>query len=823
MGKKYTFGFLCSVLFCTFSCYDRSNPFDEGGSNYIPPKITINEEASSVKNQDTVHFDSVTIVVAGNREQSRFNLKVDNRYWMTNWEPEGTFGFGELPDGKHTVHINSMYRGGELVVSNSITFYVLTKGYKPEFKNENDTVITLFEGKPVILSAHAEGNSILAYSWLKGKSVLEGKNTETLKFDAFSSSDTASFKCIVSNEYGKDTSRTFILKYRPFSGEIKGVVTDTSGNKLENALIFLSPSIKKDTTASDGSFTFSSLSENTYTLKISLVDYLDTILSDIIVNDSETVDLQTIKLKIIDTTTYKVVYNGNGNDSGTVPVDSNSFIKGKEVTVAGNPGNLYREGHSFSGWNTKADGTGEMYNAGAKFAMPDSAVTLYVKWTTNPTYSIVYHSAISTGGDVPETVNADSGMQVSIADSGSLYKTGYTFVGWNTKEDGSGKAYKTGDKVVIGTVNIDLYAQWAKAQYTVTYHGNGSTGGTVPPKTTHLYQTEIVIASSGGDLEKTGHSFIGWNTDSAGNGLDYQSGNKIIIDKNIHLFARWIKKKYQIIFSGNGERTSNIPDATEVEYGAKIDSSSFIISRESYVFDGWFKDSLCVAKWKYELDSVTSNDTLYAKWVIKDINSNIYTEVKIGNQVWMVENLKATRYNDSALIPYIMTASAWTSLYSCENNPCIYKPGYCWYNNDSATNSIYGALYNWAVIGTYKLAPVGWHVPSDSEFIALAQYLNNGSVDVAGGKLKEAGTTHWNAPNEGATDSVGFRALPGGFRNHDGNGTFDGIGNVGYWWLSTQVTMGSSMYFSMTNDRVGLSNNYSSKSSGYSVRCIRDY
>lgn len=445
-----------------------------------------------------------------------------------------------------------------------------------------------------------------------------------------------------------------------------------------------------------------------------------------------------------------------------------------------------------------------------------------MKWINNPVYSINYHSAASSGGNVPATVNADSGMQATIADSGSLFKTGYTFIGWNTKEDGSGKDYKTGDKVVMGTVHLDLYAQWTKAQYTITYHGNGNTGGTVPPKTVHLYQTELIIPYTY-DLEKTGHYLVGWNTDSAGTGIDYQSGNKIIINNNINLYARWIKRKFKIAFSGNGERTSGIPVVTEFEYGARIDSSYFLSSRESYVFDGWFKDSLCVNKWNYKMDSVVTNDTLYAKWAIKDIDGNVYTEVKIGDQVWMVQNLKVTRYNDSMLIPHIMTASTWADLYSCENNSCGYKPGYCWYNNDSAANHIYGALYNWAVIETNKLAPIGWHVPSEDEIISLRKLLNIGIDDVAGGKLKDVGYLHWDIPNEGATDSFGYKALPGGFRNRDGKGTFNGIGGVGCWWLSTQVNSAASMYYSMTNDQANVFIDNSSKSDGYSVRCVRDW
>src|SRR5690554_80918 len=984
MKKRTLFLFILHLMVFPLSCaYERNNLLDEGGSNYIPPEIIIDEETSSVKDFDTIHIDSITVVLTGNHELSLFSLKLDSGEWKVEWQPEDTFTFYDITDGSHTLYINSMYSGGKLVVTDLIKFHVLTKGFKPEFKIKTDTTIRSFEEKKVSIITDAHGASPMKFVWLKNGKQLESEESDTLEIISFSANDTASYKCVVSNEYGKDTSRTFILKSRPFTGGIKGLIADSTGNKLKNSLITLLPADKQTQTGDNGTFEFTGLPGNSYTIEITLKGYHDTILSEIIVNDSEMVDIDTIKLTLIDTTEFQVTYDGNGNDkgkvpvdttgykpasnvvvsadtgnfskkgyafyswntekdgsgvgfapgdtyvindnltfyaqwvikqynlkfddngstsgeipekkkykyksivtipgsgnleregyrflswntkqdgsgisytegdtfsmpdsdmelfaqwkalpvykvtynandadSGKVPVDNDSYYEGKEVTVAGNPGNLYKDGYSYSGWNTKANGEGETFNAGAKFAMPDSAVTLYVKWTTNPTYSIVYHGNTNTGGEVPQTVDADSGTEVTIADSGSLYKTGYDFVEWNTKEDGSGKSCKTGDKIIMDTVDIDLYAQWTKARYSVIYNGNGNTGGTVPPKTTHLYQSEITVTDSG-SISKTGYSFYCWHTDSAGNGIDYNGGDKITIENDIHLFARWIKKKYRITFSGNGDRVQNVPDITEYEYGSKIDSVAVVPSRQSYTFDGWFRDSLCTDKWKYDSDSVISHDTLYARWIIKDIDGNIYTEVKIGDQVWMVENLKVTRYNDGTIIPKITTSAAWTNLYSCEQNPCIYKSGYCWYNNDSTTYHIYGTLYSWAVVGTNKLAPTGWHVPSQLEFEKLVQLIKNDeSVNVVGGKLKETGTSHWDEPNEGATDSVGFKALPGGFRNHDGEGTFGGIGKIGCWWLSTDVTMGASMCFRITYDRINLENNYSSKSAGYNVRCIRDW
>ena len=273
MGKKFMLVTLLNLMIFSLGCFENNNPLDENGTNYTPPKITINEDSSNFKDQDTIHFDSVVIALTGNREQSIFNFKVDDGEWADEWKSEGSFGFGGLSDGKHTLHINTMYRGGELVVSDSVSFYVLTKGYKPEFSNKIDTTISIFEGKTIILSVASTGYSPLSYTWFKGISELDGKNTDSLKFMSFSPNDTGSYKCIMSNGYGVDTSRIFTLKYRPFSGGIKGVVTDSSGKKLDNATVILLPLNKNDVTDTSGIFAFSSLSANTYTLKVSSSGY----------------------------------------------------------------------------------------------------------------------------------------------------------------------------------------------------------------------------------------------------------------------------------------------------------------------------------------------------------------------------------------------------------------------------------------------------------------------------------------------------------------------------------------------------------------------
>jgi uncharacterized protein (TIGR02145 family) len=195
---------------------------------------------------------------------------------------------------------------------------------------------------------------------------------------------------------------------------------------------------------------------------------------------------------------------------------------------------------------------------------------------------------------------------------------------------------------------------------------------------------------------------------------------------------------------------------------------------------------------------------------VKDIDGNVYTSVTIGNQVWMAENLKTTKYNDGTAIPLVADDKAWEALTT---------PAYCWYNNDATANKkTYGALYNWYTVNTKKLCPTGWHVPSDAEWTTLTT--NLGGESVAGGKLKETGTTHWQSPNMGATNETGFTALPGGYRNN--YGPYNDIGYYGYWWSATEANATYAWYRHLSYANSYVYRNYFNKHYGFSVRCLRD-
>lgn len=195
---------------------------------------------------------------------------------------------------------------------------------------------------------------------------------------------------------------------------------------------------------------------------------------------------------------------------------------------------------------------------------------------------------------------------------------------------------------------------------------------------------------------------------------------------------------------------------------------------------------------------------------VTDADGNVYNIVTIGTQKWMAKNLKTTKYKNGSAIPLVTDGTAWSNLST---------PGYCLYENNQTTyGNTYGALYNWHTVNTGNLCPTGWHVPTDGEWLILANFLGGDSV--AGGKLKETGTTEWNSPNTGATNESGFTALPGGYREN--NGTFGNIGEYGYWWSASEFDADNAWYRDLHYTMSYLSRFNYSKNLGFSVRCLKD-
>jgi uncharacterized protein (TIGR02145 family) len=209
-------------------------------------------------------------------------------------------------------------------------------------------------------------------------------------------------------------------------------------------------------------------------------------------------------------------------------------------------------------------------------------------------------------------------------------------------------------------------------------------------------------------------------------------------------------------------------------------------------------------------NSCKKDDINIPEDTVTDIDGNIYHTVSIGTQVWMVENLKTTKYRDGTSIPYVTDDTAWGDLTT---------GAYCDYNLSPSNSDTYGRLYNWyAANDARNIAPTGWHVPTDAEWSTLITYL--GGESIAGGKLKEIGTTHWASPNTGATNETGFTGLPGGVRVEVGS--FSNIGYIGYWWSCTEINSGYAWYRRMHYDPGSFVRNGDPKLIGGSIRCVKD-
>lgn len=212
---------------------------------------------------------------------------------------------------------------------------------------------------------------------------------------------------------------------------------------------------------------------------------------------------------------------------------------------------------------------------------------------------------------------------------------------------------------------------------------------------------------------------------------------------------------------------------------------------------------------------------------VTDIDGNTYNTTQIGTQCWLTEDMRVTKYPDGTPIPQITDATSWLNLLSNGTDDA-----YCFYENFD--DGVYGVLYTWAAAmgdnatgsdlspsGVQGLCPDGYHIPSQAEWIVLADYLNDAAV--RGGMLKESGTLNWLTPNTAATNETGFTALPTGYRNYGTNAPFVGRTENGHWWSSSDIGSGLSYVFKLYYNSGGTTlTGGSPQASGRCVRCLKD-
>ena len=195
---------------------------------------------------------------------------------------------------------------------------------------------------------------------------------------------------------------------------------------------------------------------------------------------------------------------------------------------------------------------------------------------------------------------------------------------------------------------------------------------------------------------------------------------------------------------------------------------------------------------------------------VTDIDGNTYLPVTICNQTWTKSNLNVSHYRNGDLIPQVTDPTAWANLTT---------GAWCYYDNDALNGPVYGKLYNWYAVNDPRgLAPQGWHIPTNIEWTTLSTCL--GGEAIAGGKMKEIGSSHWSVPNIGATNESGFMALPGGYRYN--YGAPYSIGFNSYWWSSTEFDSSNSWLRTINYNNIYLSAGNHLKQFGFSVRCVKN-
>ncbi len=316
--------------------------------------------------------------------------------------------------------------------------------------------------------------------------------------------------------------------------------------------------------------------------------------------------------------TYAVTYDANGATSGTAPV-AQTKTHDVALTLASNSGSLLKTGYTFAGWNTAANGSGTNYAVEASYNA-NAVVTFYAKWTAN-TYTVTYNGNGSTGGS---TANSSHTYAVAKAlTSNGFMRSGYAFAGWATSAGGA-VAYSNGQSVLnlsaTQGATVTFYAKWTANTYTVTYNGNGSTGGSTA-NSSHTYAVAKALTSNG--FTRTGYAFAGWAT-SAGGAVAYSNGQSVLNlsatqGATVTLYAKWTAVTYTVTYNGNGSTGGSTANSSHTYDAAKaLTSNGF--TRTGYTFAGWATSAggaVAYSNGQSVLNlSATQGATvtLYAKW-----------------------------------------------------------------------------------------------------------------------------------------------------------------------------------------------------------------
>ena len=367
-----------------------------------------------------------------------------------------------------------------------------------------------------------------------------------------------------------------------------------------------------------------------------------------------------------DPISYTISYNANG---GSGAPGSQTKTHGTDLTLSSTKPT--RSGYTFVNWNTKSDGSGTNYASGATYNT-NANITLYAIWKTNSSggdtttkYTVSYNA--NGGSGTPSNQTKTQGTNLVLS-STKPTRSGYTFVNWNTKGDGTGKSYASG-ATYNTNANITLYAIWktnssggdTTTKYTVSYNANGGSG--TPSNQTKTQGTNLVLSST--KPTRSGYTFVNWNTKGDGTGKSYAPGATYSTDANLTLYAIWktnasggpVTKKYTIKFDANGG--TGTTKEVVCDYGSKCTLTGNAFTRDGYEFTGWntksdgngvsYRDGAVVK----DLSSVDGSIvTLYAKWKANDVDVEEHVITFIHNDG--TNRITVLAVDDNDTIPFII-------------------------------------------------------------------------------------------------------------------------------------------------------------------------
>jgi uncharacterized protein (TIGR02145 family)/uncharacterized repeat protein (TIGR02543 family) len=496
---------------------------------------------------------------------------------------------------------------------------------------------------------------------------------------------------------------------------------------------------------------------------------------------------------------------------------------------------------------------------------------------------VAYNGNGNTGGTVPTDAGTyTTGETVTVASPGGLAKTGYSFAGWNTLANGNGTSYAASATFGMGSANIILYAKWTLIPtYTVTYNGNGNTGGAAPTDAGTYTTGSTVMVAGPGTLAKTGYAFAGWNTLANGNGISYNASATFAMGTTgVTLYAIWTINTYKLTITTGTGGTITTPNSSPVtvNYGAAT-SIVAAASNSGYAFVNWTVTTGTAAITNATSLSTTVTLSSGNATVMANFNQVQYTVTFSSSGAFQAANPATITVNAGSSVGTLPTPpiknnydfSYWQTSSNtafAANTPvtqnmtvtAVWKPildndgnqyntvtigKLTWLATNLKTTTLTNQIlsqgysgntlpaYDWyysdPANGAIYGALYNWAAatnpniaPSGWHVATLDDWnkLINSFPDTATAMnaIKESGTTHWLSPNP-ANNSSAFSALPGGFIV---SGMSHDLQLDGNWWTTTPFDNGSNGYSIYIGNSMSVSSS-STTAMFLSLRCVRNY